>query len=463
MAEEIIYYSDLCYSERGIQYLSHFRLGIFAGETLDLICRREHEKKQLLLLLSGKEEFSTGEIYRHGKREERPFDYLRRNVSLIRSQSSIVGTLTVGENVFVLKPSGARRILFNSSVIHSQAQLVFDSFGVSLKADALADGLTAYDKYVLELIRAYTSRAELILVDSAAKSFTVNQKKCLETVYRRLNDSGISIVFLTVSPDDDICNCDRYALFNGGQISMIYPRSAFSVEAYHRSFPTDAAPPVCSYIKGAKELSLSITLDGKYFSFFRGERLGMLDSSGTVFQELYSKLTKRGGSAGDMPTLGGKPFIPNGLEHCYECGIVFANTIDVPNALIPNLSGLENIFLSSFKRLSTGIVLRRHLMQHASEKYREGLGESTASMPVGELADYLVQLKIYLERICMCRPKVLICMDPYEKSDDDSRRLWDDCFSKVSAEGASVIIVSSSASNLTDNCDRLISFNAASP
>lgn len=214
MADEIVYFNDLCYSEHGIKYLSHFRLSILNGETLSIVCRRVFEKKKLFLLLSGSEKFSSGDIYHYGNRLDWPFEFLRKNCFIIRDSSSIVDTLSVAENVFV----------------------------------------------------------------------------------------------------------------------------------------------------------------------------------------------------------------------------------------------------SSFHRLSSGIVLRDTLVQFVIKKYSEVFGVDVSS-PIGELDNYLTQLSVYLERLRLCRPKILICRDPFEKTDDYCRKLWCSFFERIASDGSTVIIVSSTDLFLSENCDRIIQYD----
>ncbi len=455
MADEILYYSALCYSERGIRYLSHFSLSIMRGETLSIICRKEHEKKKLFLLLSGIEKYGSGDIYHCGRQLDCPGDFLQKNCFIIRGSSSIVDTLTVGENVFVLRRSGFRRFLFNSRQIHEQVRRVFDELGIPLRADAMASELSLYEKYLLELVKAHVARAEIIFVDSAAKSFTAQQLEQLKKVYLSLSRSGVSLVFFTVSPDDEICSSDRYAIFNGGQISAIFTREEFSAADYRRVF---SVMPAAVHSRAAAPLryALRLSMSGSELCFFQGERVGVLDLSGKLFTNMYSRLTRRHDDF--SAELYGRPFSSRGLPHCLDSGIVFANAVDIQNYLVPNLSVIDNVFLSTFRRLSSGIVLRRNLVEYVNKKYSGILGVDTEK-PMGELDNYPTQLSVYLERLSLCRPKVLICKDPFEKNDDYCRKLWCSFFERITAEGAAVIIISGTELHLNENCDRVIKYD----
>ncbi len=454
MADEILYYSALCYSERGIRYLSHFSLSILRGETLSIICNKEHEKKKLFLLLSGIEKYGSGDVYHCGRQLDCPGDYLRKSCFIIRGSSSIVDTLTVGENIFVLRQPSVRRFLFNSRQIHEHVQRVFDELGIPLRADAMASGLSPYEKYLLELVKAHVARAEIIFVDSAAKSFTAQQLEHLKKVYLRLSRSGVSLVFFTASPDDEICSSDRYAIFNGGQISAIFTREEFSAADYRRVF---SVMPAAVHSCAAEPLRLVLRLrgGGSELCFFQGERVGILDLSGELFSNIYSRLTCRHNDF--SAELYGRPFSPKGLPHCLDSGIVFANVVDIQNHLVSNLSVIDNVFLSTFHRLSSGIVLRRNLVGYVSKKY-SGIFGLDAEKPVGELDNYPTQLSVYLERLSLCRPKVLICKDPFEKNDDYCRKLWGSFFERITAEGAAVIIISGTELHLNENCDRVIRY-----
>lgn len=455
MAEEIVYYSDLCYSEHGIKYLSHFKLSILRGETLSIVCHKEYEKKKLFHLLSGIEEFSSGDIYHRGAHLEHPFDFLRRQCFIIRGSSSIVDTLTVGENIFVLRQPKFGRFLFNSRQIHEHVQRVLDDMDIPLRAAVMASALTPYEKYLLELIKAYISRAEIIFVDSAAKSFTTQQLKQLSKVYHSLTRSGVSLVFFTASPDDEICSSGRYAIFNGGQIGAIYPWEKFSVADYRRVFSVTPSA-VRSCITEPMQLAMLIKLKGTEYSFFHNERAGILDLYGDFFSDIYAALTQR--HSGVVAELYGKRFSPRGLAHCHDSGIVFANVIDIQNNIVPNLSVIDNVFLSTFQRLSSGIVLQGNLVQYVNKKYCDALGVDVEK-PAGELDNYLIQLSVYLARLSLCRPKILICKDPFEKTDDYCRKLWGSFFERIATEGTTVIIISSTELHLNENCDRVIRYD----
>lgn len=454
MTDEILYYHGLCYTDCGIDYLRRFSFSVFAGELVEVVCMHEHEKEQLILLLNGSLPVDSGEIYGRGSLMAEPSAELKRFCYIVRESSSIVGGLTAGENIFVLRPQQRRRLKIDAKKLREQTQSIFDEFEIPVSPDTPGSRLTDIQKYMVELVKAYTSGSPVVFVDTAAKHFSEFQQDRLQHLYSRLTERGMSMIFFTTHPLTSPKNFDRVAVYDAGRILRCYAGGDFTDTEYRRFrvAPSGLAAPEKRSPSGG-EPALHTELPDMSFTVRRGEILGIHDATGECYEQLFDALTqRRPGFPGML-----RGIFTDGVNDAYNKGVVFVNQLDIQQNIVPNISLLDNIFLSAYRRVTAAGVFRPKLMRHAAAKYEElfglksgGLGENP------KIYDYQLNLKLYLERVALSRPKVVICRDPYEKSADQCRRILDGFMTRMAAEGAAVVLCSASANTLCKICARVI-------
>ena len=456
MLEERLYYHDLCYIEQGIHYLNHFSLSIFAGEVLQVVCIHEHEKEQLIPLLHGDLPPDAGTVFSSGK----PISpsQLTKTCYVIRETSDLVEELTAGENIFVLRPHKISKIILNSRAIHTHTQSLFDSFGLNIPADAPVSRLTALQKYLVSLVKAYTSNAKVIFVDTASKHFPENAQLSLRELYQRFTDKGIALVFFSTHPSDHAFTSDRVALYDHGRILRTYPGYAFSTAEFRKFLaPGTPLPAPSKKTQFQQEQLLSVSLPWGDLQVSGGEILGLYDPTGEGYDALFSALTDRRAGKQARPVVCGEPLSVRDIPQAFRHGIIFLNHIDIQKNIVCNLTVMDNLYLSSYQRLTTAGIFRRNLFQHSAQKYTEQF-DLPAEALTGRIspADYHLNLRVYLERIALSRPKLVICRDIYEKSAEHCRQVLDNFIAQLSQDGAAVILSAPTGSTLYKLCNRII-------
>ena len=111
MREEVLRLSEVTCVEQGVVQLEDFCLNVFAGEIVGLLHRSGHGVSALLDLLRFNLPLRAGSVYYReqlvnswrapGRHENR--------IAVIQNKSSLVGDLTVADNIFVLRPAKSEK------------------------------------------------------------------------------------------------------------------------------------------------------------------------------------------------------------------------------------------------------------------------------------------------------------------------------------------------------------------
>ena len=113
MRQEVFRMERVTYSEEGNTLLEDFNLNIFAGEIMGLIPVSGHGMQAFITLLKLNQSLDDGYIY---YREEiinswRESNHSHNRISVIQDKSCLVESLTVADNIFVIRQGFSKKIM----------------------------------------------------------------------------------------------------------------------------------------------------------------------------------------------------------------------------------------------------------------------------------------------------------------------------------------------------------------
>ena len=166
MRQEIFRMERVTYAEQGIKKLENFNMQIYAGEIMGLIPVNAHGKQAILKLLQNNLPLYDGYIYYGEELVNSWRSALKKSnrVSVIQAQSRLVNGMTVADNIFVLRQN-FRQHLLQTSVLKKQLQPFMDEIGMDISADVRVENLSAFERVVVELLKAVVMGYHLIVLD----------------------------------------------------------------------------------------------------------------------------------------------------------------------------------------------------------------------------------------------------------------------------------------------------------
>jgi ABC-type sugar transport system ATPase subunit len=175
----------------------HFNLA--AGEVHALLGENGAGKSTLIKILGGVYTKDSGEITIDG-REARISDVAsaqRHGISIIHQELMLAPDISIAENIFVGRELTTKLGLVDMPRMEREAQEMLDAFGLELRATVKIGKLTIAQRQMIEIVRAISFGAKIIVMDEPTSSLSENEVEILFDAIRRLRDSGVGIIYIS--------------------------------------------------------------------------------------------------------------------------------------------------------------------------------------------------------------------------------------------------------------------------
>lgn len=196
----------------GIHALKSLDIIVNQGEIHAVIGPNGAGKTTLINVVSGLEKPSTGEIFFRGERIDRlpPEKVFERGISRTFQEGKIIPGLTVLENVMIginkrkegngLKKRNLARYFnwFNREIdIKKIGQDILKIFELQEIEDRWADDLVWFERQLVQIARSIASKPKFLLLDEPTAGLDTIEKEIIEKRLIGINQSGVTIVFVS--------------------------------------------------------------------------------------------------------------------------------------------------------------------------------------------------------------------------------------------------------------------------
>ena len=456
MREEVLRLSEVTCVEQGVVQLEDFCLNVFAGEIVGLLHRSGHGVSALLDLLRFNLPLRAGSVYYReqlvnswrapGRHENR--------IAVIQNKSSLVGDLTVADNIFVLRP-GFRSWLVRPQVLAGQVQPVLDSIGVNVRADALVSSLSPFERVAVELVKAVLMGSKLIVLREIGTIISDEELERLHTLVRRYADEGFAFLYISYHYEELMQICDRTAVYSNGRIikvltlkdgDALYNGDYLARVQEQRRQSPDARRGPCALelreLRGGDMRGLSLTAA-------QGECVVVQDMQNLVFDDLIAVLTgEREADSGDI-LLGGKPFTPHPTR---ELAII--RELPDVSMIFPEMSCLDNLCMTVDHRLPE-IWRNRRVREGLRKEWSQRLGEDAFTLYPDRMSRRQRYDVVY-QRVLLQKPRVVVCVQPFRGAYLDTRMHILELLEELLQSGAAVVILAVNLADTFTLADRLV-------
>ncbi|MDD3213584.1 MAG: sugar ABC transporter ATP-binding protein [Eubacteriales bacterium] len=461
MKEEVLRMDRVAYREQGITELNHFCLDIDAGEIVGLIPINDTGLAAVIRLLRQNLPLHYGYVYYRGKLvnhwQQSDFSYNR--IAVIESRSGLADDLTVADNVFVLR-QGFKKWLIRRSVLNRQLEPFLKETGVNLSAEMCARDLTAFPRFITELVKAVVAGCRLIVLMEPGSVISDARLDSLQRILRHYAAKGFSFLYISRHYEEARQICTRAAIMVNGQIAKVVSTAdtppetlqCFGVEAYTRMVQRQermqpvppGTPPALelSALKYGRIASLDVCIAP-------GECVVLQDLNNHILNDLIALLSGEAKPDGGAIRVGGKR-----LRAAKSRDIAVIQQQPTQTMLFPDLSYMDNLCFSLDHRIPD-IWLRNAPRASIRRELAQELGERVFDLPV-EALSRPEKYELVFTRVLLQRPKVAVCVQPFMGADVQQRmQIWK-LMERLLSKGISVLIL---AVNLADSlalADRLI-------
>lgn len=206
----------------GTKALTDVSLSIMPGEVRALLGENGAGKSTLMNIVGGvfQADSNSGAILVDGVplHLSNPLDAIKAGIGFVHQELSIFSHLSVAYNIFVdrLPLTSAKTI--DKKRLNEEAEKLLKYFSLSISPDAKAGSLTIGNQQMIEIIRAISLNAKLIIFDEPTSSLSEKEVDMLFDIIRMLKSEGISIIYITHKMNEIYQICDTISVMRDGHL-----------------------------------------------------------------------------------------------------------------------------------------------------------------------------------------------------------------------------------------------------
>lgn len=155
-------------------------------------------KSTLMRVLAGAHTCDSGKIYIDGKEVKisSPDTATHNHVAMIYQELNLVSEMTVEQNLFLGREISRGGFLEKKKLLQ-KAREIMDTYRVSLDPKAIVGDLSVANQQMLEIVKALSLDAKILIMDEPTSSLTLPEVKRLFEIIHQLNAEGITIIYIS--------------------------------------------------------------------------------------------------------------------------------------------------------------------------------------------------------------------------------------------------------------------------
>lgn len=456
----------ICKQFNGIPVLNNVELEIRRGEVHALMGENGAGKSTLIKIITGVYGMDAGNIHIEGEHVSITCRQDARccGISVIYQELSLIPALNVTENIFLGQELIKNGILKKREMRNRVLGLI-EKYEFDIDPDATVESLGMAQRQMVEILKALSMDAKLIIMDEPTASLSADESEKLFETIKGLRGKGASILYISHRLEEVYRLADRLTIMRDGEIvgvlssREIIPKKVTTMMIGREIINEDQGPSgrVCmENCLEVSELSYKNILKNISFKAYGGQILGIGGLVGSGRTELIRCIYGAERQSGGSITLNGKP-VKKSVRKNIRAGFGFVPEDRRSDGFIPLLSIEKNLAMPSYGLLSRlGLVSRKKEVVYAESAIsRYDVRPQVRSLPVGNLSGGNQQ-KVVLGKWLARNPQVLLLDEPTAGVDVGVKADLYKYMRELADTGAIIIMVSSDLAELIQISDRII-------
>ena len=456
----------------GVSVIKDVGLVLEEGEILGLVGENGAGKSTLMNLLTGVIPFDSGEIRYKGKlwKPRNALESQLAGISFIHQELDLFENLNVMENMFIENLPKRLGFFTDKKAMHDRAQQVIERIGGGLVLNTLVRDMEMGKRQMLEIAKAISRNASVIIFDEPTTSLTAAEKEKLFLVIGDLKAEGRSIIYISHNLDEIFRLCDRIMVMRDGRhVDTLVNKGVSRETLVHLMVgrPVDSIFPYTPRKNSGVAMELrnirkEPVVRGISLQIHHGETLGLFGLMGAGRSELLRCVWGvESMDSGEVIVEGESLKSPNPMR-CIGRNMAFLTENRGHEGLLLDKSVEENLALTNLKALSKRFGMIDFVRQHSlTEKMVDKLGIKTYDQRT-QTARKLSggnQQKIVVGKWLLTKPSIFMLDEPTRGIDVGAKAEIYELINQLALSGNAILVVSSEMEELMGICDRIIVIN----
>ena len=463
----IIQMREISKSFGGVRALNNVDIEVYSGEVHALLGENGAGKSTLIKTMTGVHQPDGGDIYLRGElvRFNGPRDAQQMGIGAIYQEPSLFPDLDIAENILAgRQPVSGGRIDWRQ--MYREARDLLQQLGVQLDPRIKARNLSVAQQQTVEIARALSLNAQLLIMDEPTSSLTSTEVEELFRIIRQLRQAGTAVIFISHRLEELFAVADRVTILRDG--NYVGTREMAGVKtgeliqmmvgrAVDELFPKQVAP-LGDTLLAVKGLTAPGKFENVSFALRAGEILGVAGLIGAGRTDVARALFGiQPVSAGTIEIAGQEVAIQNPRQ-AMKLGLAFVPEDRQHHGLVLPMSIAANITLPILSRFTRagGWMRERAAKQVATAAARKlevksaGIDQKARELSGGN------QQKVVLAKWLETNPRILILDEPTRGIDVGTKAAVHQLMSDLANQGVAILMISSELPEILGMSDRIL-------
>ena len=473
MTEWEVEFDRISKSFFGSRALSEVTFSVGKGRTLGLIGENGAGKSTLMNILGGVFTQDEGAIRLFGKQfnPSCPADATRAGIAFIHQELNLFINLSVADNLFIDDfPRIGKSPFINKRSLHKRTTELLSSVDLHVSAGTPVEMLTPGERQLVEIARALSRDARVIIFDEPTTSLTASERKRLFDIIKRLQDQGRTIIYISHTLEDVLQVSDAIAVLRDGCLVSTGPGRKYSVDRMisdmvgrriEQMYPARSTNPGSDTVLEVEGVTQPGIVRDISFELHEKEVLGIFGLMGSGRSELARIIFGLDSCRTGRISIRGHNAASSSPPASISNGMAFVTENRHQEGLLMESAVSENLDLPSlrkFTRLGPARIIDRPRALEFANRIAETLRIKSGPIHTQKVKNLSGgnQQKVVIGKWLLAEPAVLILDEPTRGIDVGAKYEVYGTINKLAEEGVGILYISSELEELTGMCDRIL-------
>jgi ABC-type sugar transport system ATPase subunit len=478
LGAEVLTVSNIRKSFPGVLALKDVSLFLQRGEILGICGENGAGKSTLLKILSGAYPAGSfsGSILVNGTEISfaSPLEAERAGIVTIYQEIALVENMSVADNI-IIGSYKTKAGWIDDKDLHQRTREILKDIKLQIDPEIPIRNLNTGKRQMIAIAKALIKNPKIILLDEPTSALTSQETGELFRIIRRLQEKGISSIYISHKMNELFELCGRLYVMRDGIIANEFDKKDFNENRILESMVgrnidtvfEKSNVPHDEYALEVRNLSTirdtnsqSTQIKNVSFNLKKGEILGFAGLVGSGRSETVNAIFGASKTSDETVILidGNKVKIGSPLD-AIKNNIALLTEDRKVNGLIMGLDIRNNVVLPSLKKAFRKLFVKESMEKVMAQKYFEqlrikapGIYTTVKNLSGGN------QQKVIFAKWMLTKPSIMLLDEPTRGIDVGAKSEIYSIINELANNGVSVIFISSEMPELIAMCDRILVF-----
>ena len=451
----------------GVKALDSVNIKINSGEVLGLLGENGAGKSTLLNIVSGIYKAEQGKIYLGDKEVviDGPKHALDLGIAIVHQELKLMPNMTVAENIFMGRLPKTKIGKVSYRKLFANTKELLERFGFAINPKEEVRFLSIASQQMVEIAKALSINAKLILMDEPTSSLTTEETSQLFDIMKTLKKNDVGIVFISHKLEEIFVCCDRVQVLRDGKdmgVSDVSDTDEYKLvklmvgREISQRFPKRHSEQGEKVLE-VKNLSRGVHVKDVSFDLHKGEVFGIAGLVGSGRSELVRLIIGADKKDSGEILVNGKNMDIKHPHQAIANGIFLVPEDRKLQGLVVMQTIEKNIALPMIKRIKKafGFIDPRKEQKMAEKEIKDlsikctSQNQQVVSLSGGN------QQKVVLGKCLETEPDIMILDDPTRGIDVGTKAEIYEMINEFTEKGKAVVLISSELPEVISMSDRV--------